>query len=439
MSSQRWDVLVVGAGAAGLAAAKALSDAGRRVLVLEARRRIGGRVRTQRLHGESLPIELGAEFVHGRQREVFDIAHEAGLLIDRLPDVHLWKTGPRLRRERRFWERFEAITGRMKPRGADRSVAQFLRGPRALSSSDRRLVESMVDGYFAAPFDDASEKALSTAGRPPAPPDERAQFRVVRGYASVLERLRTGLDPKRCRIRLGSVVTDVHWKRGSVRVRVDSGAVFHAARLVMTVPAGVLRAAAGEAGSIRWDPEVPHARRALEGIGMGRVRKVILRFREAFWEDTGWLARRAGQGVDALDFFHAPGEVFPTWWTLAPAADARRLTAWAGWMGAHQLERLSGREVAQRALTTLSTVLGVDRRRLGRLLVSAHEHDWNRDPFSRGAYSYPAVGGASAPDRLAEPVADTLFLAGEATERWESGTVPGAIASGRRAVRRLLR
>jgi monoamine oxidase len=439
MSAQRWDVLVVGAGAAGLAAAKDLSDAGRRVLVLEARRRIGGRVHTQRLRGDSLPIELGAEFVHGRQPEVFDVAREAGLLIDRLPDVHLWKTGPRLRRERRFWERFEAITGRMKSGGRDRSVAEFLRGRRSLSSSDRRLFESMIDGYFAAPLEDASEKALSTAGQLPAPPDERAQFRVVTGYASVLERLREGLDPKRCRIRLGAVVTDVHWKRGSVRVRVESGGLFHAARLVMTVPVGVLRTAPGEAGSILWDPEVPHARRALEGIGMGRVRKVILRFSDGFWEDAGWLARRAGEGIDALDFYHAPGEVFPTWWTLVPAAGARRLTAWAGWTGARELERLSGREVAERALATLSTVLGVDRRRLDRLLVSVHEHDWNRDPFSRGAYSYPAVGGSSAPDRLAEPVADTLFFAGEATERSESGTVPGAIASGRRAVRRLLR
>src|SRR5262249_2217137 len=77
--------------------------------------------------------------------------------------------------------------------------------------------------------------------------------------------------------------------------------------------------------------------------------------------------------------------------------------------------------------------------KLSRLLVATHEHDWNSDPFSRGAYSYQAVGGSSAPARLAEPVAGTLFFAGEATERDENGTVPGAIASGRREARRLLR
>jgi monoamine oxidase len=434
----RWDVLVVGAGAAGLAAAKELSDAGRRVLIVEARRRIGGRVWTRRLRGDPLPLELGAEFVHGRQAEVFDLAREGELLVDRLPDVHLWKSGARLARDGHLLERFEAITRKMRARGVDRSVAEFLRGRRSLSSRDRRLFESMVDGYFAAPLDDASEKALSTAGRGPTPPDERAQFRVVSGYASVLARLAGGLDRRRCRIRLGAVVTDVRWRRGAVRVRLEGGAIVNARRLLVTVPVGVLRAAPGEKGAVGWDPEIPHVRRALEGIGMGRVRKLILTFRDPFWEDAAWLSRRAGDGVAALDFFHAPREMFPTWWTAAPAAGARRLTAWAGWRGSQALERLSGRGVVRRALATLSSVLHVSGGRLDRLLVAAHEHDWNRDPFSRGAYSYPAVGGGKAPERLAEPVEGTLFFAGEATEGAESGTVPGAIASGRRAARRLL-
>jgi len=437
MSAHRWDVLVVGAGAAGLAAAKELSDAGRSVLVLEARRRIGGRVHTRRLRGDPLPLELGAEFVHGRQAEIFDLACEGSLLVDRLPDVHLWKSGSRLSRDGRLLERFEAITRKMRARGADRSVAEFLRRHRRLSSRDRRLFESMVDGYFAAPLEDASERALSTAGKGPTPPEEREQFRVVPGYASVLARLAAGLDPRRCRIRLGAIVTEVLWKRGAVGVALLGGEILRARRLIVTVPVGVLRAAPGEAGAIRWDPEIPNVWRALKGIGTGRVRKVVLTFREPFWEDAGWLSRRTGDGADALHFFHAPGEVFPTWWTAAPAAGARRLTAWAGWKGAHALEGLSRPRVVRRALATLSSVLHVSGARLDRLLLAAHEHDWNRDPFSRGAYSYPAVGGASAPERLAEPVAGTLFFAGEATESAESGTVPGAIASGRRAARRL--
>jgi monoamine oxidase len=85
------------------------------------------------------------------------------------------------------------------------------------------------------------------------------------------------------------------------------------------------------------------------------------------------------------------------------------------------------------------SLLGISNRKLARLLVSTHEHDWNLDPFSRGAYSYQAVGGSSGPARLAEPVEETLFFAGEATEPDQNGTVPGAIASGRRAARALLR
>ena len=298
MSAQRWDVLVVGAGAAGLAAAKDLSDAGRRVLVLEARRRIGGRVHTQRLRGDSLPIELGAEFVHGRQPEVFDIAREAGLLIDRLPDVHLWKTGPRLRRERRFWERFEAITGRMKSRGRrplrrgvpPRAPSSLFLGPAALRIDDRRVLrgaarrrerEGAVDRGTAAGAAGRArpvsrrhrvcERARATSGgsRSEAVPNPARFGRHRRA-------LEAGLGPR----------------------AVESGAVFHAARLVMTVPVGVLRAAPGEAGSIRWDPEVPHARRALEGIGMGRVRRSSCDFARASGRMRG--GSPAGPGRESM-------------------------------------------------------------------------------------------------------------------------------------------
>ena len=115
------------------------------------------------------------------------------------------------------------------------------------------------------------------------------------------------------------------------------------------------------------------------------------------------------------------------------------LTAWAGWLGSQRLEGLPRRAVVERALADLESLLGVGRTRLRRLLFSSTEHDWNADPFSRGAYSYQAVGGSSAPVRLAEPVEGTLFFAGEATRRDDSGTVPGAIESGRHAARRILR
>jgi monoamine oxidase len=438
MAGGRWDVIVIGAGAAGLAAARDLSQAGRSVLVLEARGRIGGRVFTRRRRRDPMPLELGAEFVHGASPAIFEIARTEGLLLERLPDQHLTLSGGRLRRESRFWERLEEITRTMRAKGPDRSVAEFLRSRQSLSAARRRLLQSVVDGYHGAPLERVSEKALSTAGEEP-DPDERAQFRPAGGYGPILETLRRGLG-RRCRILLREAVSEVRWRRGLVRVATASGRRFQASRLVVTVPAGVLRAFPGERGAIRFDPPLPSTTvRAMTGIEMGRVRKLLLRFRQPFWEDANLIRRRAGDGVRALQFLHAPGATFPTWWTPSPAAGWPLLTAWSGWEGTRALADLPREQLIATALRDLGELLGLAPRRLRGLLVSSREHDWNADPFSRGAYSYQAVGGSSAPDRLADPVAGTLFFAGEATERDESGTVPGAIASGRRAARRLLR
>ena len=146
-----------------------------------------------------------------------------------------------------------------------------------------------------------------------------------------------------------------------------------------------------------------------------------------------------GHGSATTDaaFFHGRGP-FRTFWSAVPL-DLPMLTAWSGGPSASRL-LAEGREAAKEAaLRSIGEVFGAPLTRVRRLLVDAHAHDWSRDPFSRGAYSYLVVGGSSAPERLARPVEKTLFFAGEATAPDESGTVAGAIASGRRAARRALR
>lgn len=110
------------------------------------------------------------------------------------------------------------------------------------------------------------------------------------------------------------------------------------------------------------------------------------------------------------------------------------------WDGPRATELLDASKagILAAALASLGAIFGVGGRRLRRLLLAAHFHDWRRDPFSRGAYSYQTVGGASAPSRLARPIERTLFFAGEATQTQTSGTVPAAILSGRRAARQAL-
>jgi monoamine oxidase len=287
----------------------------------------------------------------------------------------------------------------------------------------------MVEGYDAAPIERASEKALSTRGKPPSSPSERAQLRILSGYDGVIDHLERLARASGCRLERSAVVREVRWRRGRVEIEVNSGRRFHAHRAVVTVPAGVLKARPGSRGAIRFDPEPDSLRRALAGIEMGDVVRLVLRFRETFWRSA--LERRE----DAA-FLHTESP-FPTLWTAAPL-DLPMLTLWAGGPAATALRSGGRRGVLGEAFRTLSSLFRLPAARAKRLLVGAHWHDWSADPFTRGAYSYLTVGGASAPARLARPVAGTLFFAGEAASSQESGTVPAAIQSGRRVAARAL-
>jgi monoamine oxidase len=433
VTKPRIDVLIVGAGAAGLAAAEELSRGGASVVVVEARARAGGRVFTRRARGWPLPIELGAEFIHGRNEELFALARPAGLLIDRLPDVHFQVTGSGWKRMRGIWEKFDAITRRMRRDGPDRSVAEFFRSQRSLSSEQKRMARAIIEGYDAAFPDRASEHALSTAGDPPFESDEASQFRIVSGYVRFVDRMRSQLDSRRCRLLFSTPVREIRWRRGDVRVRTARARELRARRAIVTVPVGVLKSDANERGGIRIDPDPPTLRRALARLEMGQVVKIVLRFREAFWEDH---PRKRGEG-EQLTFLHQWNAAYPTWWTAAPA-EVPMLTGWAGGPAAAALLSLPREDRLDRALEMLESLFEIRAAKLRALLVGWHAHDWSADPYSRGAYSYAGVGGANAPAALARPIDDTLYFAGEATERDESGSVPGAIASGRRAARLIL-
>ena len=429
------DVIVVGAGAAGLAAAEVLTRAGASVVVLEGRARAGGRILTRRVRGWPLPVELGAEFVQGRAEEVFEIARLGSLLIDRVPDLHVESTAAGWKRVHDLWSQFDAVTRQMRSGGRDRPVAEFFRSRRRLSPAQKRLAISLIEGYHAAHLDRVSEHWLSTAGDPSTSSEENPQFRVVSGYGSVTKYLLSRFDPKLGRIRFSTPVRRIRWRRGSVTVGTEGSGEFRARRVVVTVPAAVLRAGAGATASIAFDPDPPSHRRALGKIEAGHVVRLVLRFREALWKET---APARESGTSGFAFLHHRGSPFPTWWTAAPA-EVPMITAWAGGPAAESLLRLPREAILGRALETLASFLETPPARVKRSLIGWHLHDWSTDPFSREAYSYAGVNGASAADALARPAAGTLFFAGEATDREQSGTVPGAIASGRRAARQVIR
>jgi monoamine oxidase len=262
------------------------------------------------------------------------------------------------------------------------------------------------------------------------------------GYDAVIRQLHAALDRQRTELRLNTIVTAIHWRRGQVRVETTSARhsglrsagetpapqTFRAPRAVITLPLGVLLADPGQMGAVEFDPDLPKKREAAGKLRMGPVVKVILRFREAFWE------RR---GMEDLCFLHAPGAPFPTWWTCLPIR-APVLTGWSGGPKADAQSHQPREAVLDSALDTLAHIMRVPRKESDEQVQAAHVCDWQADPFSRGAYSYLAVGGVDAPKQLAAPVENTLFFAGEATHQEMSGTVAGAIGSGYRVAREVL-
>lgn len=453
----QFDAVVIGAGAAGLAAARALTEHGLSVAILEARDRIGGRIYTTRPLGGGFPVELGAEFVHGRPRETFTIARAAGLPLYEL-DGDLWMSaGGRLSKEDE--ERDEeddserdddmsAILSALSDwQGEDISFQTFV-GERFAGerwAAARRAANGYVEGFDAADPAQVSVRWLAQTEAADALIDGDRQFRPLTGYDHLLHWLRDGLNPERTALRLNTVVHEIRWSRGAVEVSAQSPlgtplAMLSARSAIVTLPLGVLTAPPDAPGAIRFIPSLPAKSAAANGTAMGHVVKVVLRFRDIFWDAAGEQHPSSLPLLQLphLSFLLSDDAVMPTWWTSYPLL----IPALTGWVGGPRATKLIGQPdaaIAEQAVESLARVLGLRRSELEAQLDAWHIHNWSADPFARGAYSYVRVGGFDAPSHLGKPVEGTLFFAGEATDdTGNTGTVHGALATGARAAREVI-
>jgi monoamine oxidase len=434
------DVIIVGAGVAGLAAARELRSRGVSVLVLEARERMGGRVLT--VHDERVPvaIELGAEFIHGAAPLTMQIVRDAGVATVDVTGSRWHARGRRLVRDDRLWQHLNRLMRRLDPeRSPDRSFAEFIASkPGGASLRDqRKLALQFVQGFHAADPNVISERSLARGGSPDDAEDQR-MGRFVYGYEWVVQYLAGDV---RDAIRTSTVVSRIDWQRGKVRVTAHdadarSEEAFDAKAAIITIPHGVLTAPAGQVGTIAFEPAIDTTMRAASQLATGCVVRIVMLFREMFWEQ--WrIARAGGKGaLSQMNFLQGDDVDVPTWWTASPLR-VPLLTGWVGGPPAAELGRSSATLVFERALASLVSLLGVSAHRLEDCLEDYWMHDWLDDRFARGAYSYARVGGSTAAKRLARPVENTLFFAGEAADaEGRNGTVEGAIGSGYAAAKR---
>jgi monoamine oxidase len=405
------DVVVIGGGAAGLAAARAVVRGGRGAIVLEAREVPGGRIRTVHVPGLPAAIELGAEFVHGDARLSRRLWRRAGRRVEAMPDRH-HRAGPRgPGRAEEPWDELGALLGSLGAEGPDRSVAAALDAARA-EPRVIQLARAFLTGFDAVDPDLASARAV---GGDEATGGAEGALRLPGGQDGIVE----GLLEAPLDVRTRTIVQRVeHGGDGVVVEARDAlGRPLHvsARAAIVALPLGVLHA-----GSVAFSPALDWP---LDALRMGAVVRITLLFDHAVWR-----AR-----VKRLAYLFGDG-AFGAFWTMPSAAAG--IVAWSGGPSARDLSRVPELQRVERAVADLAAALAIPERELVDHLRGWHHHDWVADPLALGAYSYVAVGGARARHALAEP-RGRLLLAGEhvPTEGAVGSTVEAALRSGRRAGR----
>ena len=414
--------------------------AGLRVAVLEARDRLGGRIYTLPGLTPEHAIELGAEFVHGKPQLFDDYLHDHQLPLYETdgvsycmganglepcggPELDLFGELDKMNLEDFPDQTFDATLQR---RFAD------------VPEEEKRWARAFVQGFHAADPARISTHSIIRDGRAEEETEGMRGFHVAGGYRRMVETLCAGFASN-VELLAGTTVTSVDWSRDPavVQARRSSEETFvcQAPRVVVTLPLGVLQQTPPAPGAVRFQPELAEKQDALSKLVMGPALRISLQFDSMFWEDPNVMGPRT---LPDLHFLFTRDPVFPTWWSAMPLR-LPVLVAWAGGPFAESKFGLSQPQIETEALAGLARILSLPEAALRRRLVHSCFHDWQSDPFSRGAYSYVLAGGMTAQDDLARPLQNRLFFAGEATQSdGHHATVHGAFASGRRAAAEVL-
>src|SRR6266568_172276 len=423
-STQR--VLVIGAGMAGLSAARKLAEAGRQVMVLEARERVGGRIFTLRERNQV--IELGAEFIHGRPPELWRLVHEANLDTYQIDGADICHCGGKLQKCNELGEAFEFLNGLESWKGPDIAFADYPPLEK-LSPSHRGEIINYVQSFNAADYHQISVHALAVQQHAEEEIESDAVFRIRQGYDRLPEFLALKTRVAGGRIELSTPVERIEWRRGQVQVYArdcDELAQYTAEQALITLPLGVL-----QRGAVTFQPTPQPVKQAAD-LRMGTVRRFTLLFRERFW------AERESINLPKLSFLFAPDALPPVWWTAHPD-ELNTLTGWLGGPRSSAFDQFTSEQLGKAACKELSRIFCLPAEYLHTQLIRCATHDWQTDPFACGAYSYVPAGALNTVLNLILPVKDTLYFAGEHTDttgHW--GTVHAAMRSGLRAADQIL-
>ena len=422
MSDISEHIVVVGAGAAGLVAARELARAGKRVTILEARERCGGRIHPLPAEQFGYPADGGAEFIHGEAPVTRALLREAGLSAQEIEGTQWSFDGTGLSHEDRDDPHEAELHAVLRNLKDDLTVADFLRrhfaGPEYVRL--RHSIERMVEGYDAADPERASILALREEWMDGG---HHSQARIAGGYGALIEFLVEECRRHGAAIRLGCAVSAIAEEGGVLAVRCAGGDAHGCDRAIVTVPLPLLR-----------DIALPVSARtkaaAAGDIGFGSVIKILLHFARPWWRE---------QKPDLADMtFLLSEQTIPVWWTRYPDQHPV-LTGWFGGPRTAELAHLDERGLIEAGLSSLAAIFGLSHDDIARELVAGAATNWGHDPFARGAYSWATPKTRAAQTILAGADGPVLF-SGEALYRGrDMGTVEAALASGLQTAGMILR
>jgi len=423
-SQEDFDVMIIGAGAAGLMAAWELVQAGKKTAIIEARDRIGGRIHTIYDEKFSLPIEAGAEFVHGDLPLTKLLLKKADITYPKV-EGDMWRKEKNVLQKSNFIENYQELNKKFKELTDDISVADFIK--QYLNEPEyeelKKSIRSYVEGYYAADTTKASTFAL----RDELKNSRDEQYRVESGYRTVIDFIHSEYLQKGGTIYLSSPVTIINWQNRNIEV-ITAQQKFKAEKLIITVPIGIL-----QSQQIKFAPGIENKIAAAKQAGYGPVIKIILQFEDIFWNDESLTDK----DIKRLGFLFSEESV-STWWTQYPKK-VPILTGWLGGPHAEKMKHLNDEAILQKAIKSLASVFNIDANYLNKKLMSWNVFNWATDPFSLGAYSYHTVGGGEMIEILKEPIENKLFFAGEGLHNGpEIGTVEAALASGRETAHKII-
>jgi len=417
-------IIIVGAGASGLIAARELLKKGKKIILIEARDRLGGRAHTLYEKNNSIPIEAGAEFIHGELPITFKLVKEYGLSFYKTGGkmINLDEKDEQLQEEE--GEGWALMMDKMKKLKEDLPFAVFLSTyfPEDKYKHLRKSAENFANGYDLANPQTASTFSLRDEWEN----DEGDQFRIKGGYKKLIDALNEDCLNRGCEIYTSEIVKEIIWKKSGATIITNTGQEFMASKVVITIPAGVWHSDETDEAVIKFNPAIPKKIYAFKEIGFGSIIKIMLHFKNAFWEEK---YKNAG-------FFFIKEQV-PVWWTQAPEKN-NLITGWLGGEPAKKMQSKSEKELLETSLQSLASAFKIEKDYLKEILISSHIFNWDDDSFSRGGYSFSMLNSSTAKEELRKSVDNILFFAGEALyEGTMQGTIEAALWSGLDCVDRM--